>query len=78
MSQIKLNLSYFQFLLPTSLLSCVTTMTKIFEMSSESQFIMENYIVFTGGTNNGNMGNIIDCNKSRLECSNHYMRGKEQ
>lgn len=78
MSQIKLRLTYFQFLLPTSLLSSVSNMTIIFEASSESQFIMEKYAVFTRDTNNGNIGSTIGCNTSRLECSNHYMRGKEQ
>ena len=78
MSQINLSLSYFQFLLPAALLSSVTTMTKIFELSSESQFIMEKYVVVTDGTSNGNLGNIIGCNTSRLEYSNHEIRGKKQ
>lgn len=78
MSQINLRLTYFQFLLPTSLLSCVTTMTKIFEMSSESQFIMEKYVVVTDDINNGNLGNIIGCNTGRSEYSKRDMRGKEQ
>lgn len=78
MSQINLNLSYFQFLLPTALLSSVTTITKIFESSSESQLIMKKDVVVTDGTSNGNLGNIIDCNKNGLKCSNHEIRGKKQ
>jgi hypothetical protein len=78
MGKINLSLSYFQFLLHTTLLSCVTTMTKIFELSSKSQFIMEKYVVVTDGTSNGNLGNIIHCNTSRLEYSNHEIRGKKQ
>jgi len=78
MSQINLSLSYFQFLLHTALLSCATTITKIFELSSESQFIMEKYVVVTDGTNNGNLGNTIGCNTSGLECSNHEIRGTKQ
>jgi hypothetical protein len=71
MSQIDLSLSYFRFLLPTALLSCVTTITKIFESSSESQLIMKKDVVVTDGTNNGNLGNTTGCNTSGLEYSNH-------
>jgi hypothetical protein len=78
MSQINLSLSYFQFLLHTALLSCATTITKIFESSSESQLIMKKDVIVTGGTNNGNLGNTIGRNTSRLECSNHEIRGKKQ
>jgi hypothetical protein len=78
MSQINLSLSYFQFLLHTALLSCATTITIIFESSSESQLIMKKDVIVTGGTNNGNLGNTIGCNTSRLECYNHEIRGKKQ
>lgn len=78
MGQINLSSSYFQFLLPPALLSCVTTMTKIFESSSESQLNMKKDVVVTDGTRNGNLGNIIDCNKNGLKFSNHEIRGKKQ
>lgn len=47
-------------------------------MSSESQFIMEKYVVVTDDINNGNLGNIIGCNTGRSEYSKREMRGKEQ
>ena len=77
MSQVNLNLSYFQFLLPTALLQSVSILTKIFEVRTASQFV-EQPVVLTSDTGNGNMcSSRIVWDTSRSEGSNHEVGGKK-